>query len=56
MWPKVPGIVAALWAEGSEQAINAVLLGQKTDIKAALDEAAAKTDKILADNAEKYKP
>ncbi len=54
VWPKVPGIVGALWGEGSEQAINAILLGQKTDIKAALDEAAAKSDKIIADNAQKY--
>lgn len=56
VWPKIPGIVGALWGEGSEQAINAILLGQKTDIKAALDEAAVKTDKILEDNAVKYKP
>jgi multiple sugar transport system substrate-binding protein len=56
VWPKVPGVVGALWGEGSEQAINAVLLGQKTDIKAALDEAAAKSDQILLDNAERYKP
>jgi multiple sugar transport system substrate-binding protein len=56
VWPQVPGIVGALWGEGSEQAINAVLLGQKTDLKAALDEAAVQTDKILADNAIKYAP
>lgn len=55
VWPKVPGIVTALWAEGSEQAINAVLLGQKTDIKAALDEAAAKSNQLIEANAQRYR-
>lgn len=56
VWPKVAGIVGALWGEGSEQAINAILLGEKTDIKAALDEAAARSNQIIADNAQKYQP
>ncbi len=55
VWPEVPGIVDALWGQGSGVAIDAVLLGQATDIKKALDDAAAKSDKIIADNAQKYK-
>ncbi len=54
VWPKVPGIVDALWGNGSEPALNAVLLGQKTDIKAALDEAAAKSNQIIEQNKQKY--
>lgn len=54
VWPEVPGIVDALWGQGSGVAIDAVLLGQETDIKKALDDAAAKSDKIIADNATKY--
>jgi multiple sugar transport system substrate-binding protein len=53
--PPVPGLENALWGQGFEPAINAVLLGEQQDIKAALDEAAAKSNQIMQDNAAKYK-
>lgn len=48
-----PGLEGALWDQFGP-AIDSVLLGQQTDIKKALDDAAAKSDKVLADNAAKY--
>jgi multiple sugar transport system substrate-binding protein len=53
--PPVPGLENALWGQGFEPAINAVLLGEQQDIKGALDEAAAKSNQIMQDNAAKYK-
>lgn len=53
--PPVAGLENALWAEGFEPALNAYLLGQNQDIKKALDDAAAKSNQIIADNAAKYK-
>lgn len=54
VWPKVPGIVPALWGEGVGPAIDAVLAGQQTDIKAALDQAAAKSNQIIEQNIQRY--
>ena len=54
MWPKVPGIEGALAGEGAEIAVNAVLAGQKTDLKAALDESAAKSNQIIEQNKQRY--
>ncbi len=53
--PPVAGLESALWAQGFEPALNAYLLGQNQDIKKALDDAAAKSNQIIADNAAKYK-
>ena len=53
--PPVPGLEGALWGQGFEPALNAYLLGQSTDIKKGLDDAAAKSDQIIKDNAAKYK-
>lgn len=52
--PPVPGLEGALWGQGFEPALNAYLLGQQQDIKAAFDQAAAKSDQIIQDNAAKY--
>jgi len=52
--PSVPGLEGALAGQGYEVAVNAILLGQAQDIKAALDEAAAKSNQIIKDNASKY--
>jgi len=53
--PPVAGLEGALWGQGFEPALNAYLLGQSTDIKKGLDDAAAKSDQIIKDNAAKYK-
>jgi multiple sugar transport system substrate-binding protein len=53
--PPVPGLEGALWGQGFEPALNAYLLGQSTDIKKGLDDAAVKSDQIIKDNAAKYK-
>jgi multiple sugar transport system substrate-binding protein len=48
-----PGLEGALWDQFGP-AIDAVLLGQQTDIQKALNDAAAKSDQVLTDNAAKY--
>jgi len=46
--PSVPGITDALGPMG--EAVSAIMAGTQTDIKAALDEAAGRSDQILAEN------
>jgi multiple sugar transport system substrate-binding protein len=53
--PPVPGLEGALWGQGFEPPLNAYLLGQNQDIKKGLDDAVAKSDQIIKDNAAKYK-
>ncbi len=53
--PPVPALEGALWAQGFEPPLNAFLLGQQQDIKAGFDEAVAKSNQIIQQNAEKYK-
>ncbi len=53
--PPVAGLGGALWGQGFEPALNAYLLGESPDIKKGLDDAAAKSDQIINDNAAKYK-
>ncbi|MFL5802163.1 MAG: ABC transporter substrate-binding protein [Roseiflexaceae bacterium] len=53
--PPVAGLEGALWGQGFEPALNAYLLGQSQDIKKGLDDAAAKSNQIIQDNAAKYK-
>jgi multiple sugar transport system substrate-binding protein len=53
--PPVAGLEGALWGQGFEPALNAYLLGQSQDIKKGLDDAAAKSNQIIKDNAAKYK-
>lgn len=53
--PPVPALEGALWGQGFEPALNAYLLGQQQDIKAAFDEAVAKSNQIIQQNAERYK-
>jgi len=52
--PPVPGLEGALWGQGFEPPLNAYLLGQNQDIKKGLDDAAAKSNQIIKDNAAKY--
>jgi multiple sugar transport system substrate-binding protein len=53
--PPVPGLEGALWGQGFEPPLNDFLLGKSQDIKTGLDQAAAKSNQILKDNAAKYK-
>jgi multiple sugar transport system substrate-binding protein len=53
--PPVAGLEGAVWGQGFEPALNAYLLGQTQDIKKGLDDAAAKSNQIIKDNAAKYK-
>jgi len=50
--PVVPGVSAALDQLGA--GVSAVMLGNQTDVKAALDDAANKANAILQQNATKY--
>jgi len=52
--PPVPGIAAAVGAEGIGRAVNPVLLGQQSDIKAALDQAAQRSNQLIEQNAQTY--
>jgi multiple sugar transport system substrate-binding protein len=52
--PQVPELEGALWGQGFEPAVNGVLLGEMTDIQAALDDAAATSQQILDENATRY--
>jgi multiple sugar transport system substrate-binding protein len=53
--PPVAGLEDALWGQGFGPALDAYLLGKSQDIKAGLEQAAAKSDQIIKDNAAKYK-
>lgn len=52
--PSVPGIGNAVRAEGYTRAVNAVLTGQQSDVKAALDEAARHSNQVLEQNRKTY--
>jgi multiple sugar transport system substrate-binding protein len=52
--PPVPGIGPAIQGEGYGRAVNGILLGQQTDIKAALDEAAQRSNQLIKQNAQQY--
>jgi multiple sugar transport system substrate-binding protein len=53
--PPVAGLESALWGQGFEPPLNDYLLGKSQDIKAGLDQAVAKSNQIIKDNAAKYK-
>jgi multiple sugar transport system substrate-binding protein len=53
--PSVPGLAGAVGAEGAGRAVNPILLGQQTDIKAALDQAAQRSNQLIQQNAQQYK-
>lgn len=53
--PSVPGIGGAIRPEGYDRAVNAVLIDQRTDIKAVLDEAAQRSNQLLEQNRAKYR-
>ena len=52
--PPVPGLEGAVWGEGFGPVVDAILLGQQTDIKAGLDQAAAKSNQIIEQNRQRY--
>jgi len=52
--PNLPGIGGAIRPEGYVRAVNAILTGQQTDIKAALDEAAQRSNQVLEQNRTTY--
>jgi multiple sugar transport system substrate-binding protein len=52
--PVIPGITNALGPEGFGRAVNPVLLGQQSDIKAALDQAAQRSNQLIQQNAKQY--
>jgi multiple sugar transport system substrate-binding protein len=52
--PPVPGIGPAIQGEGYGRAVNGILLGQQSDIKAALDEAAQRSNQLIQQNARQY--
>jgi multiple sugar transport system substrate-binding protein len=52
--PPVPGLGPAVWGEGFGRAVDAVLLGETTDVQAALDEAAVRSNQIMDQNRERY--
>jgi len=52
--PPVAELEGALWGEFGA-VVDGVLMGEITDVKAALDQAAAKSQQIVDQNAEKYK-
>jgi len=55
MPPAIPGFSGAIGGtEGFGRAVNPVLLGEQTDIKAALDQAAQRSTQLLQQNAETY--
>ncbi len=51
--PQVPLLEGALW-DAFGPAVDAVLLGEATDVKATLDEAAATSQQVLEENAATY--
>lgn len=54
MLPPVPELEGALWGEFGP-VVDAVLLGETTDIQAALEQANARSQQIIDQNAERYR-
>jgi multiple sugar transport system substrate-binding protein len=54
--PQVAGIEGAVWPQGFEPAIDAVLLGEETDIMAALERQQAAAQQVIDQNAQQYAP
>jgi multiple sugar transport system substrate-binding protein len=52
--PSVPGITTATGPEGIGRAVNPILLGQQSDIKATLDQAAQRSTQLIKQNAQQY--
>jgi len=52
--PQVAGLEGALWPQGFEPAIDRILLGEETDIQAALDAQAAASQQVIDQNAEQF--
>jgi multiple sugar transport system substrate-binding protein len=52
--PTVPGITTATGPEGIGRAVNPILLGQQSDIKATFDQAAQRSTQLIKQNAQQY--
>ena len=52
--PQVPGLEGALWPQGFEPAVDRILLGEETDIQAALDTQAAASQQVIDQNAQQF--
>lgn len=52
--PQVPALESAVWGQGYGPAVDAILLGEQTDIQAALDSAQQTSQQLIDDNAEQY--
>jgi multiple sugar transport system substrate-binding protein len=52
--PPVPGISEAVGLQGVEPALNQLLLGERTDIEAALEESEQRADQLIEQNAQQY--
>jgi len=52
--PQVPALESAVWGQGYGPAVDAILLGEQTDIQAALDGAQQASQQLIDDNAEQF--
>jgi multiple sugar transport system substrate-binding protein len=52
--PQVAGIEGAVWPQGFEPAVDRILLGEETDIQAALDTQAAAAQQVIDQNAQQF--
>jgi multiple sugar transport system substrate-binding protein len=52
--PQVPALESAVWGQGYGPAVDAVLLGEQTDLQAALDGAQQTSQQLVDDNAEQF--
>jgi len=52
--PQVPALESAVWGQGYGPAVDAVLLGEQSDIQAALDSAQQTSQQLVDDNAEQF--
>ena len=52
--PQVPGLEGALWPQGFGVAVDQILLGEQTDVQAALDRQNEAAQQLIDQNAEQY--
>ena len=52
--PQVPGLEGAVWPQGFEPGIDAILLGEETDIQAVLDRQAQAAQQVIDQNAQQF--
>jgi len=52
--PQIPALESAVWGQGYGPAVDAILLGDQTDIQAALDDAQQTSQQLIDDNAAQF--